>query len=57
VPPICPAPIKAIFFRAMEFSRLRDVVAVDGAARQNRAVYRANAHGRSSLTFGADARG
>ena len=56
VPPIWPAPINAIFFRAMEFSRFRDVAAVDGAARQNRAVYRANAPGRSSLTFGADAR-
>ncbi len=57
VPPIWPAPIRAIFFRAMEFSRFRDVAAVDGAARQNRAVYRPNAPGRSSLTFGADARG
>ena len=57
MPPICPAPIRAIFLRAMEIFRLRDVAALDRAARQNRAVYRANAPGRSSLTFGADAQG
>jgi hypothetical protein len=39
----------------MEISRFRDVAAVAGAARQNRAVYRANGPDRSSLTFGADA--